>query len=360
MRKKVLVLAVDYDDDISRAGVETPTIGYAKLVDAALRFGTVFPDDSDLNVLFHALRLYNELMESGYDVEVALVSGSSDSHVEAGRRLRDQLTYLVGETGISEVVLVLDSVEDELVIPIVQNQASIVAIERVVVEQLRGVEETYVLVGKYMRKAIEDPKYSKIFFGLPGLLFLIYALISASPYSKYAWEITLGFLGIFMVVRGFHIPELIMRKWYSSSIYRITTILSLASLAIGSVFLLGALSALDFALNVKSFSIYVKTFIPFLTLSLIVLYTGRLTIKLLRKSLRAWRDVVAIAFIIIVAAYINNVADITSAYPELEILTILYDLRVVNVFAVISLSLIAIYVTLSYVERYVLGSAKKI
>lgn len=359
MKKRILVLAVDYDDDVSKAGVETPVLGYAHLADAALRFGTVFPDDSDLNVLFHALHLYSDLRTRDYDPEVALISGSSEDHVEAGRRLREQLAYLVDSTGISDVILVLDSVEDELVIPVVQNQVSIVAVERVVVEQLRGIEETYVLIGRYLRKAIEDPKYSKIFFGLPGLLFLVYALISASPYAKYAWEITLGFLGIFMIVRGFHIPELITRKWYSSSIYRVTTVLSLASIAIGVVFLAGALAAREFSADVGSLSTYLKTFIPFLTLSLVVLYTGRLTAKLLRRSLRAWRDVVAITFIIVVATYANNVADIVSNYPGLDVLTILYDLRVVNVFAVISLSLIAIYVTLSYVERYVLGSAKR-
>lgn len=359
MKRKVLVLAVDYDDDISKAGVETPVLGYAHLVDAALKFGTVFPDDSDLNVLFHALHLYNDLRSGDYEPEIALISGCSESHIEAGRRLRNQLDYLVGSTGIDTVVLVLDSVEDELVIPIVQNKVNIVAVERVVVEQLRGIEETYVLIGKYIRKAIEEPKYSRIFFGLPGLLFLIYALISASPYAKYAWEITLGFLGVFMVVRGFHIPELIMRRWYSSSIYRVSIVLSSASTAIGLVFLVGALVARDFSADIRSFSVYIKTFIPFMALSSIVFYTGRLTTKLLRKSPRAWRDIVAIVFIIIVAAYVNNVADITSSYPEIDILTILYDLRVVNVFAVISLSLIAVYVTLSYVERYVLGSAKR-
>ncbi|MEM1623012.1 MAG: DUF373 family protein [Sulfolobales archaeon] len=359
MKKRVLVLAVDYDDDVSKAGVETPVVGYAQLVDAALKFGSVLPDDSDLNVLFHALHLYNNLKTSDYEPEVALISGNSESHVEAGRRLKEQLARIINSTGIDNVVLVLDSVEDELVIPIVQNQANIVAVERVVVEQLRGIEETYILIGKYLRKAVEDPRYSKVFFGLPGLLFLIYAIISASPYAKYAWEVTLGFLGLFMIVKGFQIPELIMRKWYSSSIYRVTTVLSLASVVIGMVFLVSALIVRDFSADVGSLSVYLKSFIPFLTLSLVVLYTGRLTTKLLRKSLRAWRDAVAIIFIIIVAAYVNNVADVIAGYPELDVLTVLYDLRVVNAFAVITLSLVAVYVTLSFVERYVLGFAKK-
>ncbi|MCS7099985.1 MAG: DUF373 family protein [Sulfolobales archaeon] len=357
--RKVLVLAVDYDDDISKAGVTTPVVGYSNLVDAALKFGSVFPDDSDLNVLFHALHLYKELKEGEYEPEVALISGSSESHVEAGRKLRDQLSFVLKQVNVGDVVLVLDSVEDELVIPVVQNQANLIAIERVVVEQLRGIEETYVLIGKYLRKAIEDPKYSKIFFGLPGLLFLVYALISASPYAKYAWEITLVFLGIFMILKGFHVPEFISKKWYSSSIYRVTAVLSLASISIGTAFLVGALVARNFSADLRSISTYVKTFLPFLTLSLVVLHTGRLTSRLLRRSLRAWRDVVAVLFIVAVSLYVNNVVDIVMNYPELDILAILYDLKVINVVAVISLSLVAVYVMLSYVERYVLGYAKR-
>lgn len=357
--KKVLILAVDYDDDISRAGVETPILGYTELLDAALKFGVVFPDDSDLNVLFHALHLYNQLKSEDYDPEIALVSGSSESHVESGRRIREQLRQLLERTGIKDVILVLDSVEDELVIPIVQNHASIVAVERVVVEQLRGVEETYVLLGKYLRKAIEDPEYSKIFFGLPGLLILVYVLISISPYAIYAWEITLGVLGAFMIFRGFHIPEFIMKRWYTSSVYRVTTVLSTLSLGVGIALTMGALIAQDFSVDAKSISTYIKTLLPFLTLSLVVAYTSRLTMRVLRRSIRMWRDVVAIVFTLIAAFYVNDLADVVANYPGLSILVLVYDLRLVNTIALMSLTLIAVYVTLSYVERYVAGSGRR-
>ncbi len=357
--RRILVLAVDYDDDVSKAGVETPVLGRSRLVDAALKFGEVFPDDSDLNVLFHALHLYEELRAKEYEPEVALISGSSESHVEAGRRLMEQLSRVIDATGVTDVILVLDSVEDELVIPIVQGRANIVAIERVVVEQLRGVEETYVLLGRYLRKAIEDPKYSKVFFGLPGLLFIVYALVSSSPYAEYAWTVTLGVLGTFMVIRGFHIPELIMRKWYASSIYRVTTVISLASTLIGAAFLVGALVAQGFSADARSLGIYMKTFVPFLALSVVVLYSGRLTSKILRRSVRAWRDVVAVVFTILIAVYVNRVADLVASYPGLDIITILYDLGVVNTFVVISLSLVTVYVILSYAERYALGPPRR-
>lgn len=357
--RKVLVLAVDYDDDISKAGVRTPIVGYQQLAEAALKFGAVFPDDSDLNVLFHALHVYNQLKSEGYEVEVALISGSDESHVEAGRKLRDQVEYLVETTGCSEVVLVLDSVEDELVVPIVQNQVSIVAVERVVVEQLRGVEETYVLFGRYLRRAIEDPKFSKIFFGLPGLLFLVYVLINATPFARHAWEVVLGVLGIFMVLRGFHIPEMVLRKWYTSSIYRVTLVLSLVSMIVGTAFTGSALVAREFSADPRSISTYVKTFVPFMTLSVVVLHVGRLTVRVLRKSMRVWRDAVGILFTIMMAIYINNMADLLAVYPELDVLTVIYDLGVLNWLVTISLTLVTVYVTLSYVERYLSSSSKR-
>lgn len=357
--KKILILAVDYDDDISRAGIETPILGYTGLLDAALKFGTVFPDDSDLNVLFHALHLYNQLKGKDYDPEIALVSGSSESHVESGKRIREQLRQILERVGTKDVILVLDSVEDELVIPIVQDQASIVAVERVIVEQLRGVEETYVLLGKYIRKAIEDPKYSRVFFGLPGLLILVYVLISISPYAIYAWEITLGVLGTFMIFRGFHIPNLVMKRWYASSIYRVAMILSMISLGIGIALTVGALIAQDFSVDAKSISMYIKTLLPFLTLSLIVTYTSKLTTRVLRRSIRMWRDIVAIVFTLIAAFYVNDLADVVANYPGLNILVIVYDLKLINIIALIFLALITVYVTLSYVERYVAGSGRR-
>jgi len=359
MDKRILVVAVDYDDDVSRAGVRTPLLGYPEVLDAALKFGVYFPDDSDLNVLFHALYLYNDLRTRGYEPEVALVSGHSESHVEAGRRLLEQIVHVSNVAGCSDVVLVLDSVEDELVIPVVQGRVNIVSVERVIVEQLRGVEETYVLLGKYIRRALEEPRFSKVFLGLPGLLLLLYVLVSISPYYIHAWETTLAALGVFLIVKGFHIPEAITRRWHASSIYRVTGILALISVVVGIAFTVGAVVSRDFSVDPRSVGTYVKTALPFTSLALAVLYSGRLAIKVLRRSIRVWRDVVAISAVVLIATYINSLADTISEYPGLDVLVILYDLQVVNTFAILTLTLVIVYVIMSYVEKQVLAQSRK-
>ncbi len=359
MDKRILVVAVDYDDDVSKAGVKTPLIGYSEVLDAALKFGTYFPDDSDLNVLFHALYLYNDLKSRGYEPEVALVSGYSESHVEAGRRLLEQVVYVSSTAKCNDVVLVLDSVEDELVIPVVQGHVNIVSVERVVVEQLRGVEETYVLLGKYIKKALEEPRFSKVFLGLPGFLMLLYVLVSISPYYIHAWEVTLAALGVFLIVKGFHIPEAILRRWHSSSIYRVTGVMSLISIAVGMAFTIGAVISREFSVDPRSVGTYVKTALPFASLALAVLYSGRLATKMLRRSIRVWRDIVAISAVVLISTYINSLADTIAEYPGLDVLVILYDLQVVNTFAILTLTLVIVYVIMSYVERQVLAQSKK-
>jgi len=359
MDKRILIVAVDYDDDVSKAGVKTPLVGYSEVLDAALKFGTYFPDDSDLNVLFHALYLYNDLKARGYEPEVALVSGHSESHVEAGRRLLEQVVYVSSTAMCRDVVLVLDSVEDELVIPVVQGRVNIVSVERVIVEQLRGVEETYVLLGKYIKKALEEPRFSKVFLGLPGFLMLLYVLVSISPYYIHAWEITLAALGVFLIARGFHIPEAILRRWRSSSIYRVTGILALISIAVGMVFTIGAVISREFSVDPRSVSTYVKTALPFASLALAVLYSGRLATKILKRSIRIWRDVVAISAVVLIATYIDSLANTIAEYPGLDVLVILYDLQVVNAFAILTLTLVIVYVIMSYVERQALAQTKK-
>jgi putative membrane protein len=357
--RKILIVAVDYDDDVSKAGVKTPLLGYPEVLDAALKFGTYFPDDSDLNVLFHALYLHNDLKSRGYEVEVAVISGHPESHVEAGRRLIEQINYVSSTAKCSDVVLVLDSVEDELVIPVIQGRVNIISVERVVVEQLRGVEETYVLLGKYIRKALEEPRFSRVFLGLPGFLLLLYVLISVTPYYIHAWEVTLAALGVFLIVKGFHIPEAILRRWRSSSIYRVTGVLSLISIAAGVAFTIGAVVSRDFSVDPRSLSTYIKTALPFVSLALAVLYSGRLATKVLRRSIRVWRDVVAISAVVLIATYISNLANTISTYPSLDVLVILYDLQVVNTFAILMLTLVIVYVIMSYVERQVLAQTRR-
>lgn len=72
---RVLILAIDRDDDFGKkAGVKGgPVIGRAACLDAAVKLSLADPEDSDANVLYAAIKLYDKLKEKGEfdDVEVA-------------------------------------------------------------------------------------------------------------------------------------------------------------------------------------------------------------------------------------------------------------------------------------------------
>ncbi len=63
---RVLILAIDRDDDFGKkAGVKGPVIGRDACLDAAVKLSLADPEDSDANVLYAAVKLYDELKEKG-------------------------------------------------------------------------------------------------------------------------------------------------------------------------------------------------------------------------------------------------------------------------------------------------------
>ena len=350
---RLVVVAVDYDDDISLSGFETPIIGYDNVVNASVKFGLSKPDDSDLNVLFHALSVYSSLKDKGEEVEVAIISGHPESHVEAGKRLRMQAEYLVNTLNSRDFILVLDSAEDELVIPVIQNLVNIVALERVVIEQLRGVEETYILLGRYLRKAIEEPRFSKVILGIPGILLLVFAVLSLTPLSVYIWEVLIGLLGLFFLVRGFQINEIIIRKWRQSSIYRVSGILAIFALAVGVTLTLVSAYSRDFSYDPLSIRMYAEVIVPFIAVSASILFMGRLISRVLKRSIKVWRDVVAILIIILLARYVLNLIEVITVYPTDKIVEALYEYNLIQVFTLISVLIVAIVFLMSFIEHQV-------
>ena len=61
---RTLVLSVDRDDDIGWKGkVESPCIGRAACLRAATTLALADPEDSDINAIFSAIKIYDELIE---------------------------------------------------------------------------------------------------------------------------------------------------------------------------------------------------------------------------------------------------------------------------------------------------------
>ncbi len=231
MKRRLLVLAVDRDDDIGRVGVRTPIVGEEAVLEAARIFGLARPEDPDLNVMYAALSIAKRLRREGAETIVAVVGGDASDPVQADLRIREQVEEIVKKHGVEGIVLVADGREDEEVIPVLQGVAPIVAVKRVVVEQLRGLEETYILIGRYIRKALVEPRFARVLLGYPGIIVTGFALLAMLGLLRYAFTALLLIAGILMIIRGFGLEEKIVEVWARNSILTLATLIATVSLA---------------------------------------------------------------------------------------------------------------------------------
>jgi len=176
---KALVLAIDRDDDFGKkAGVKGPIIGKGKCIDAALKLSLADPEDSDANVAYAAVKLYDELRKSGEfdEVEVAIITGHPDVGVKSDLELARQLEEVLERFPADGVITVTDGAEDEQIFPIISSRVPIISSKRVVVKQNETIETTYYVVYRYLKEIMSDPEASKVFLGIPGFILLLYGV----------------------------------------------------------------------------------------------------------------------------------------------------------------------------------------
>src|SRR5512136_2727689 len=181
-QKRVLILCVDRDADIeTKAGVKTPIVGRTNNLDSAVSLALKDPEEADANTMFEAVRLTDRLQKDKKPdeiFEIATISGSELGGVSADRKLVDELNSVIDSFSASEVILVTDGFTDEAILPIVQSRVPVSSIRRVVIKHSESIEETAAVFTRYFRMLFDDPRYSRIALGIPGLLFLLYGILS--------------------------------------------------------------------------------------------------------------------------------------------------------------------------------------
>jgi len=216
---RTLILCIDSDDDIGIKGsVKTPIIGREANIQAATKLALSDPEEADANAMFGAVKLYDKLMKDYPDetFEIATIAGSGKGGVEADRAM-------VRELGR------------------VQKQF--------VAEHSERIEETYAVIFRYLKMLVEDPYYSKVSLGVPGILLVIFGFLMASNQLENGGMVVAFVMGIVLVLKGFgwdsKLAELEPRlptpdRW----INLITTGLG------GIVFIIGIVRGLDSAWNI--------------------------------------------------------------------------------------------------------------
>src|SRR5512145_896899 len=238
---RTLVLSVDRDDDIGwKAKIESPAVGREACLKAANTLALVDPEDSDVNAIFSAVKIYDELTAKGEDTEIAVVAGNHLHMIEGDRKIATSLKQVVSETGVTNCILVTDGAEDEYVIPIIQSQIPVSSIRRVIVNQMPNLEGTYYI----LKKLLDDPKISRMIFIPLGLAMLLYATAYLLDFPGIATIIVIGVIGSYMLYKGFGFDEIVrgiidalrlslQRGRFSFVTYTITIILVLMGIING-------------------------------------------------------------------------------------------------------------------------------
>jgi len=203
---RTLVLSVDRDDDIGwKAHIESPAIGRAACLKTANTLALADPEDSDINAIFSAIRIYDELIEKGEEPAIAVVAGDHLHMIEGDRRIATSLEQVIKETQATDCILVTDGAEDEYVIPIIQSRIPVSSVRRVIVNQMPNLEGTYYILKKFL----DDPKVSRMIFIPLGLAMILYATAYLLDYPGVATIIVVGVIGAYLLYKGFGFDEIV-------------------------------------------------------------------------------------------------------------------------------------------------------
>jgi len=214
---RVLILCVDRDGDLTaKAQAKTPVIGRKENIDAAVALALRDPEEADANAIFEAVRIYDHLKsenKSNEVLEVASISGSELGDVNADRKIVTELNELLSTFPATEVVLVTDGYTDEAVLPLIESRVPVSSVRRLVIKHSESIEETAALFSRYLRMLVQNPRYSRIALGIPGVLFVILGVLSMLNLLSIFWLVSLFFIGAFLLVKGFGIDKQVGRGY---------------------------------------------------------------------------------------------------------------------------------------------------
>ena len=211
-RKKILVICVDRDDDVGIKTTEhTPILGREKCLQIASKLALADPEDADSNTIFASVKEASELNKKGYDAEVGIITGNKDGGYEADRKIISEAESLINEFHCDSVILVVDGSEDESIIEILKRNFPVHSIKRIIIKHSRNIEESYFVLGKYIKLLIYEPKYSRFALGVPGLLLLTYGLMYYLGITRIAFTVSLIIIGGSLVIRGFDLGSWLLQ-----------------------------------------------------------------------------------------------------------------------------------------------------
>ena len=310
----LLVICVDRDNDVGKkAGISTPVVGRNACIEAAQRLALEDPEDADSNSIFSAIKTYEDLVSSGYNAQVITVAGTETRSVQGDEKIASEIKSVLSKFSADGAVIVSDGEDDEMVIPIIQNVIPVVSIQRVVMKVSRTIEHSYAVFGKFLKMVVYDPRYSKFFLGVPGILLLIGGIGVLTGYTAEIFAVLVGILGGAFLIRAFDIDKA-WSNWAKPTpegFIRLFTLITGLILIAGSIPAgitnVGAenLSADVGIINIITNNVVIGQFvsgmIPFLWIGIGTIFVGILFNNWLNRKLRHISDILRV--IVLVSLY---------------------------------------------------------
>jgi len=311
---KLLVICIDRDDDLGRkTGISTPVVGRDACIEAAQRLALEDPEDADSNSIFFAVKTYEDLVSKGYKAQVITVTGVESRGVQADEKVASEIKSVLKKFSADGAVIVSDGEDDEMVIPVIQNVIPVVSVQRVVMQVSRTIEHSYAVFGKFLKLVMYNPKYSKFFLGVPGILLLIGGIGAVTGYNAEIFAVLVSILGGAFLIRAFDIDKA-WANWakptpegFTRMFTLITGLILIAAsvpagiTSVSTVYTSGNVEMANLLANEIVVGQFVSGMIPFLWIGLGTIFVGILFSNWLNRKLRHISDILRL--VVLVALY---------------------------------------------------------
>jgi len=186
-------------------------------------------------------------------------------------------------------------------------------VQRVVMKVSRTIEHSYALFGKFLKMVVYDPRYSKFFLGVPGILLLIGGIGVLTGYTAEIFAVLVGILGGAFLIRAFDIDK----AWSNWAKPTPEGFIRLFTLITGLILIAGSIpagitnvGAENLPADLGIFNIitdkivigqFVSGMVPFLWIGIGTIFVGILFNNWLNRKLRHISDILRV--IVLVSLY---------------------------------------------------------
>jgi putative membrane protein len=197
------------------------------------------------------------------------------------------------------------------VLPLIESRVPVTSVRRIVIQHSKSIEESAALFSRYMKVLVENPRYSRMLLGLPGILFIVLGALSLHPQGlSYAIPALAVIAGAFLCIRGFRLDKTTKNfiKWikeYSPPPFTVQ-IAGFSAIAGILLILVGGYLGGTAVANVANTAVDPFAQVPrligeflggstyLIALGICVILSGRAVRWFFERDLRLWRTIVII------------------------------------------------------------------